>query len=54
MKLQHLGVVFIIIILPIALVISEYTNNNIQVLQKQADYNDILLSSTNDAFIWIF
>lgn len=49
MKLQHLGVVFIIIILPIALVISEYTNNNIQVLQKQADYNDILLSSTNDA-----
>lgn len=49
MKIQQLAVIFIIIILPIVLVISEYTNNNIDVLQKQAEYNDILLSSTNDA-----
>ena len=49
MKIQQLAVVFIIIILPIALLVSEYTNNNIKVLQKQAEYNDILLSSTNDA-----
>ena len=49
MKIQQLAVVFIIIILPIALVLSEYTDNNIKVLQKQAEYSDILLSSTNDA-----
>lgn len=49
MKVQQLAVVFIIIILPIALLVSEYNNNNIKVLQKQAEYNDILLSSTNDA-----
>lgn len=49
MKIQQLAVVFIIIILPIVLVLSEYTDNNIKVLQKQAEYSDILLSSTNDA-----
>ena len=49
MKLQQLAVVFIIIILPIALVLSEYTNINMQVLNKQAEYDNILLTSTYDA-----
>ena len=49
MKLQQLGVVFIIIVLPIALVLSEYLNNNMKVLDTQASYDNILLSSTYDA-----
>ena len=49
MKLQQLAVVFIIIVLPIALVLSEYTNQNIEVLNKQAEYDNILLTSTYDA-----
>ena len=49
MKLQQLAVIFVIIVLPISLVLSIYTNNNISVLETQADYNDILLTATNDA-----
>ena len=49
MKLQQLAIIFIIIVVPISLVVSEYTNNNIEVLQRQSEYNDILLSSTYDA-----
>lgn len=49
MKLQQLAVVFVIIVVPIAMVLSMYTNNNIEVLEAQADYNDILLNATNDA-----
>lgn len=49
MKLQQLAVVFIIIVLPIAIVLSEYTNINMQVLNKQAEYDNILLTSTYDA-----
>ena len=49
MKLQQLAIIFIIIVVPISLVLSEYTNNNIEVLQRQSEYNDILLSSTYDA-----
>lgn len=49
MKIQHLAVVFIIIVLPISIVVSQYVNNNIQVEKKQSEYDSILLSSTNDA-----
>ena len=49
MKLQQLGVVFIIIVIPIALVLSEYLSNNMKVLDKEASYNNILLNSTYDA-----
>ena len=49
MKLQQLAVIFVIIILPISLVLAMYTDNNIDVIKKQAEYNDILLTATNDA-----
>ena len=49
MKLQQLAVIFVIIVLPISLVLAMYTDNNIDVLKKQAEYNDMLLTATNDA-----
>ena len=49
MKLQQLAVIFVIIVVPISMVLSMYTNNNIEVLEAQADFNDVLLSATNDA-----
>lgn len=49
MKLQQLGVIFIIIVVPIAMVLSEYTANNREVLKTQAQYDTILYNSTYDA-----
>ena len=49
MKLQHLAVVFVIIMLPISLVLARYTDVNIGVIQSQASYNDVLLNATYDA-----
>ncbi|MBR3133848.1 MAG: hypothetical protein IKG56_00110 [Clostridia bacterium] len=49
MKLQHLAVIFIIIILPISMVISTYVNNLIDVSNKEAQYNTVLMNSTYDA-----
>ena len=49
MKIQNYAVVFIIIILPIALVLSVYTGNLIEVANRQATYDSILLNSTYDA-----
>ncbi len=49
MKIQNYAVVFIIIIMPIAMVLSIYTGNLIDVANKQASYDSILLNSTYDA-----
>ncbi len=49
MKLQQLAVIFVIIVLPISLVLSIYTSNNIDVLGTQADYDNILITATNDS-----
>lgn len=49
MKIQNLAVIFIVIILPIALVLSVYTGNLIEVANRQASYNSILFNSTSDA-----
>ena len=49
MKLQQLSVIFVIIIVPIVLVLSEYLNNNKEVLETQANYDSILYSATYDA-----
>ena len=49
MKLQQLAVIFVIIVVPISLVLSMYTNKNTEVLRTQAEYNSILLNATNDA-----
>ena len=42
MKLQQLAVIFVIIVVPISLVLSMYTNKNTEVLRTQAEYNSIL------------
>ncbi len=49
MKIQHLAVIFVIIILPISLVLSIYTGNLIKVSNKQSSYDTLLLNSTYDA-----
>ena len=49
MKLEQLSVIFIIIILPIAIVLDTYVNNLIDVSNKQKNYNTILYNSTYDA-----
>ncbi len=49
MKIQHLAVIFIIIVLPISLVLSVYTGNMVKVSNKQASYDALLLDSTYDA-----
>lgn len=49
MKLQHLAVIFIIIIMPISLVISTYVTNLIDVSNKEAKYDTVLMNATYDA-----
>lgn len=49
MKIQYLAVVFIIIMLPISLILSEYTKGQIQTLQLQTSYDSKLDTATHDA-----
>lgn len=49
MKIQHLAVIFIIIIMPITLVISEYVNTNVTIAIKELEYDTKLLNSTYDS-----
>lgn len=49
MKIQNLAVVFIVIILPIAIVLSTYVNNLIDVANIQKNYDSILYNATYDA-----
>ena len=49
MKLQSLSIIFIIIILPITMVLSEYINNQIETEVRELQYNTKLLNSTYDA-----
>lgn len=49
MKLQSLAVIFIIIIMPITMVLSEYINNKIETQEKELLYDTRLLNSTYDA-----
>lgn len=49
MKLQSLAIIFIIIIMPITIVLSEYINNKIETEQTEMLYNTRLLNSTYDA-----
>lgn len=49
MKLQHLIVIFIIIILPISLVLTSYLQNQVKTLQLQISYDTKLKNSTYDA-----
>lgn len=49
MKIQHLAVIFIIIVVPISLVLSTYIDNMRKVASKDSEYRKIVVSSTYDA-----
>ena len=49
MKLQHLTVIFILIILPVIIVVSEYIDNQIDRVNLVASFDRKLLNSTYDA-----
>ena len=49
MKIQELAIVFVIIILPISLLLSEYTQFQINTLNTQTLYDARLTSATYDA-----
>jgi len=49
MKIQELAIIFIIIILPISLLLSEYTQFQIQTIALQTEYDARLTAATYDA-----
>lgn len=49
MKLQHLAIIFVIIILPISLVMSAYMQTQIDTINLQTSYSSKLQSATYDA-----
>ena len=49
MKLQHMSVIFVIIILPIVLVMSEYMRKEVDAINIQSQYDARLLTATYDA-----
>lgn len=49
MKLQHLAIIFVIIILPISIVLSAYTDHQIKIIAYQAQYSSHLLNATYDS-----
>lgn len=49
MKIQELAIIFILIILPISLLLSEYTQFRVNTLNKQIEYDAKLTSATYDA-----
>lgn len=49
MKLQSLAVIFVIIILPMSIILSAYTHNQIKTLNLQTSYDSKLSTATYDA-----
>ena len=49
MKIQTLAVIFVVIMVPIALVLSVYTQNQITTLNLQSKYDSSLIDSTHEA-----
>lgn len=49
MKLQHLAVIFVIIIVPISLVMASYIQNQIDAIKLQTSYDNSLINATYDA-----
>ena len=49
MKLQHIAVIFVIIILPISLVLAAYLGNQITTIQLQTQYSTKLINATYDS-----
>lgn len=48
MKLQHITIIFVIIIVPITLVLSAYINTQIKTIKNQNHYDDVLINATYD------
>ncbi len=48
MKLQHIIIIFVIIVVPIALVLSMYINVQIKTINNQTKYDNILINATYD------
>lgn len=49
MKLQHLAIIFIIIMLPISILLGEYTSSKVETLRLQSTYDSKLKDATYDA-----
>ena len=49
MKIQSLAIIFIIIIMPITIVLSQYVNNRITTATTELEYNTRLLNATYDS-----
>lgn len=49
MKIQHLAVIFVIIIMPISLVLSAYVSSHITTIENQTQYTTKLINATYDA-----
>ena len=49
MKLQSLAIIFILLILPISILLSAYTQNRVQTLNLQSEYDSKLNDATYDA-----
>ena len=49
MKIQYLAVIFVIIIMPIIIVFSEYMSTQISIVNTETEYDQRLLNSTYDA-----
>lgn len=49
MKLQHLAIIFVIIILPISMVVTVYIQTQIDTISLQSKYNTELQTATHDA-----
>ena len=49
MKLQHIAIVFVIIILPITIIMSSYISNQIEAIEIQTAYDKNIISATYDA-----
>lgn len=48
MKLQHIIIIFVIIIVPISIVLSAYINAHIKTIEYQTMYDNILINATYD------
>lgn len=49
MKLQHIAIIFVIIIVPISLVLSNYISMHMKTIELQAAYNANLINATHDS-----
>ncbi len=49
MKIQNLAIIFLLIIMPIAIVFTEYVDNQIETIQTETTYDSRLFNATYDA-----